>query len=252
MRAIMGILTPEAGEIWYHGKPLTAEVRRRFGYMPEERGLYPKMTAREQLYYLLQLKGLPRATAAQEVAYWEERLAMPWIDRLARSLSKGMQQKVQLILALAGNPPVLLLDEPFSGLDPIVSQEVETLLREKAQAGTLIILSTHRLEQVDHLCDYVLLIHRGRLLLEGETQMLRRRLWRRTYEIELNRPLHEVSLPEKVSFEALTPYRATITLPNTLSANDLLAHLLPQTSIRFFAEKLPTIRQIFFEVVGET
>lgn len=251
MRIIMGILPPERGEVWYQGRPLTQKERCRFGYMPEERGLYPKMTAKAQLLYLLRLKGLSSTHARQEIRRWAEILEMPWLDRPARALSKGMQQKVQLTLALAGDSPVLLLDEPFSGLDPVVSAEIEALLRDKAKNGALIILSTHRLEQVDHLCDYILLIHRGHLRLTGETSALRRQFWRRVYEVETAQPLDTLTLPEGTRVELINPMRAYVSLPESLSTGAFLEALIQQTEIRFFAEKLPTIRDIFLQSVGE-
>lgn len=247
----MGILPPERGEVWYQGKPLTPSERRRFGYMPEERGLYPKMTVKAQLSYLLQLKGLSATQVRQEIQRWAEVLNMPWLDRPARALSKGMQQKVQLALALAGDSPVLLLDEPFSGLDPVVSAEIETILRDKARNGALILLSTHRLEQVDHLCDYIMLMHRGHLRLTGETGTLRRQFWRRLYEIETVQPLDNLALPEGVLVEPISPTRAYLSLPESLSPRSLLEVLIRQTEIRFFTEKLPTIRDIFLQSVGE-
>lgn len=251
LRIIIGILPPDTGEIWFRGKLLDETMRRQFGYMPEERGLYPKMTAREQLLYLLRLKGFSMGEAKKEVAYWAERLDMPWIDRLARTLSKGMQQKVQLILALAGEPSVMLLDEPFSGLDPVVSHEIELLLREKVQRGALIILSTHRLEQVDHLCDFVLLIHRGQLVLSGETASLRRRFWQRTYEVEIDRPIEGIKLPSGVSFHFTGVNSARLSVPTSITSTDILQALLSQAEIKLFAEKLPTIREIFLNIVGE-
>ncbi|MCS7153510.1 MAG: ATP-binding cassette domain-containing protein [Bacteroidia bacterium] len=251
MRIIMGIIPPDQGEVLYEGHLLTAERRRQFGYMPEERGLYPKMTIRSQLLYFLRLRGMSRAEGEKEIAYWAKRLEMPWIDRPARTLSKGMQQKAQLALALAGQPKVLLLDEPFSGLDPIVSAHVEELLREMLSKGVLIILSTHRLEQVDHLCDYVLFLHKGRLILAGETAQIRKEFGRRTYEVELSRPVGEISLPEGVRATPLGTNRLELTLPEGLSGNAVLEGLLPQAEILFFTEKLPTVREIFLKAVGE-
>ncbi|MCS6895210.1 MAG: ATP-binding cassette domain-containing protein [Bacteroidia bacterium] len=251
LRIIMGILPSDAGEVWYNGKPLDALTRKTFGYMPEERGLYPKMTAKEQLLYLLRLRGLSKTAAEKEVAHWTERLEMPWIDRPARALSKGMQQKVQLVLALAGKPPVMLLDEPFSGLDPIVSHDIEKLLREKVEEGALIILSTHRLEQVDHLCDYILLIHRGRLILAGETNAIRRQFWQRTYEVEVDRPVEGLEWPAGVSLSSAGPNSARLSVPEHITSAALLQALLPQAEIRLFAEKLPTVREIFLHLVGE-
>lgn len=251
MRIVMGIIPPERGEVLYEGQLLTAEMRRRFGYMPEERGLYPKMSIRSQLLYFLRLRGMSRAEGEKEIAYWAKRLEMPWIDRPARTLSKGMQQKAQLALALAGQPKVLLLDEPFSGLDPIVSAHVEELLREMLRKDVLIILSTHRLEQVEHLCDYVVFLHKGRLILAGEIAQIRKEFGRRIYEVELSRPIREISLPEGVQATPLGTNRLELTLPEGLSGNAVLESLLSQADILFFAEKLPTIQEIFLKAVGE-
>jgi|GEM_PF-2509342 len=251
LRIATGILPPDEGQLLWEGRPLTRELQRRFGYMPEERGLYPRMPAEEQLRYLLRLRGLSKAAAQQTIHHWADRIGAPWLHRPARTLSKGMQQKVQLILALAGDPLALLLDEPFSGLDPLVASEIEELLRQEALTGRLVLLSTHRLEQVDHLCDYVLLIHQGKVCLEGPVGDLRRRFWDLRYEIETATPVAELSWPAEVTVTPLTPYRAHLILPPTYSARHLLERLLPQTEVRSFAERLPTMREIFLKVTGQ-
>lgn len=248
LRLIMGLTLPDTGEIRYGPQPMAPAIRRHFGYMPEERGLYPRMTARSQLRYLLQLKGLARAQAEAEIQRWAEKLEAPWLDRPARTLSKGMQQKVQLILALAGQPWGLLLDEPFSGLDPLVTAEIETLLQEEARKGLLILLSTHRLEQVDLLCEHVLLIHKGVLRLAGEVAALRKTYWDHTYEIETALPIAEVAWPEGLTWHATSAHRAALQLPPDQSPRPFLEAILRQTDIRFFAEKLPTLKDIFLKV----
>jgi len=251
LRIITGILAPDEGQLRWEGKPLTRALQRRFGYMPEERGLYPHMPAAEQLLYLLRLRGLSKAAAQQAIHHWAARIEAPWLHRPARTLSKGMQQKVQLILALAGEPLALLLDEPFSGLDPLVASEIEALLQAEARTGRLVLVSTHRLEQVDHLCDYVLLIHQGKVRLEGAVADLRRRFWDFRYEIETAVPLAELTWPTEVTVTPLTPYRAQLTLSPTYSARHLLETLLPQTEIRSFTERLPTMREIFLKVTDQ-
>ncbi|MCX7606917.1 MAG: ATP-binding cassette domain-containing protein [Bacteroidia bacterium] len=249
LRILMGILPADSGEVWCEGSPLSASLRRTFGYMPEERGLYPKMRAEDQLSYFLQLKGYSAKEAQKEIRYWAERMEAPWLHRPARALSKGMQQKVQLILALAGNPPFLLLDEPFSGLDPVVATEVETILRERVQSGATLLLSTHRLEQADHLCDYVLLIHKGQLRLAGQTAALKQQYKTHSYEIETSAPLDALPWPTEVTLSPHTSHRATIHVSSTLTGKALLELLLPHTDVRFFAEKLPTIKEIFLQTV---
>lgn len=251
LRILTGILQPDRGTLLYQGKPISAEIQRKFGYMPEERGLYPKMTAYEQLLYFLRLRGLDRAEAQRQINYWAERLDMPWLRRPARTLSKGMQQKVQLTLALAGAPPLLLLDEPFSGLDPIAAHEVEVVLKEKVQEGTTILLSTHRLEQVDQLCDYVLLIHKGHLRLAGHTAHLRHLFWQHEYEVETLPPLSSFHLPPGIEAASTENGRFLLRVPATLSSRELLSVLMNQGEVHFFAKRLPTIREIFLQKVGE-
>ena len=250
MRLIMGILPIEEGEIFFAGRPISTLPRQAIGYMPEERGLYPKSSVYEQLLYLLRLKGFTPSEAKREIQLWGERLGiLSYIHRPAKTLSKGMQQKAQLTLSLAGNPRFLLLDEPFSGLDPINAEEVEHLLRSLREPGRLILLSTHRLEQVDQLCDYIVLIHQGKILLTGYTADLKRRYWDQRYYIETEAPLAALTWPAGVSWKALSPHSAEITLPPNLPSQTFLQALLPQTAIRTFYEKLPTVKEIFLRVV---
>ncbi len=252
MRLLMGILPPEEGEIFFRGQPIHQLNRQEIGYMPEERGLYPKASIHEQLLYLLRLKGLSTREAMQEIQTWGERLGiLGYIHRPAKTLSKGMQQKAQLTLALAGNPGFLLLDEPFSGLDPINAEEVEHLLRSLKGPDRLILLSTHRLEQVDQLCDYIILIHRGRILLAGYTADLKRRYWDQRYYIETEAPLQTLTWPEGSSQKVLSPHAAEITLSPNHTSQQLLQALLTQTAIRTFYEKLPTVKEIFLKVIQE-
>lgn len=250
LRILVGLLSPDTGKVLYQGQSLSPQLAREIGYMPEERGLYPNIRAQEQLLYLLRLKGLSRAEAKQAIAYWAQRLDMPWLDRRAKTLSKGMQQKVQLTLALAGQPKVLLLDEPFSGLDPIVATEIENLLRELAQTGTSILLSTHRLEQVDHLCQYVLMIYKGRLHLEGSVETLRRKFAEPVYELEINRPISEVPWPSGAVVHPLGSHKVEVRLPEGLSGRTLLSALPPETEVLLFRQRLPTIKDIFLKKVS--
>ncbi len=250
MRLMMGILPPDEGQVTLHDQSLSGLDRRRIGYMPEERGLYPKAPVYEQLLYLLRLRGFSPEEAEREIQTWSKRLSiLSYIQRPAKTLSKGMQQKAQLLLALAGSPQFLLLDEPFSGLDPINAQDVEALLRTLRQHGRLILLSTHRLEQVDHLCDYIVLIHRGRILLTGYTDQLRRARWDHRYLIETALPIQTLSWPEDLTLTHLSTHSAEVVLPPSLSSQAFLRHLADQTPIRTFQEKLPTVKDIFLQTV---
>jgi ABC-2 type transport system ATP-binding protein len=174
MRIILGVLSADAGEVRFGGTPLTFAARRRIGYLPEERGLYPKMRLAEQLAYLAQLHGMAPSAARVAAATWLERfgLASRARDDL-QGLSLGNQQRVQLAAALVFGPNLLVLDEPFSGLDPVAVDVMSTVLREQADAGLPVIFSSHELELVERLCDRVAIIERGRVVAHGTVTELR-------------------------------------------------------------------------------
>jgi ABC-2 type transport system ATP-binding protein len=183
MRIVLGLLEPDAGTVRFDGRPLDAATRSRFGYMPEERGLYPKMRVGAQLAYLAELHGLDRAAAARAAQAWMERVGVADRagDRL-EELSLGNQQRVQLAAALVHDPVALVLDEPFSGIDPIGVDVMADVLRERAAAGVPVLFSSHQLALVEHLCDAVAIISGGRLVASGPVEELRARgghgLWR--------------------------------------------------------------------------
>ena len=174
MRIALGVLGADAGEVRWRGAPVDLDTRRRIGYMPEERGLYPKMPVRDQLVYLARLHGL-RATAARAATdYWTERLGVAQRRGDAvEKLSLGNQQRVQLAAALVHDPEVLVLDEPFSGLDPVAVEVMSGVLREKAAAGVPVIFSSHQLDLVERLCDRVGIVAAGRMVAVGTVDELR-------------------------------------------------------------------------------
>jgi ABC-2 type transport system ATP-binding protein len=174
MRIMLGVLRADAGSVIWQGTAIDAERRRRIGYMPEERGLYPKMRVGEQLEYLAELHGLPRREARRSVRAWTERLGIA--QRRAdpvHKLSLGNQQRVQLAAALAHDPDVLVLDEPFSGLDPVAVDVMSGVLRDKAAVGVPVIFSSHQLELVERISDRVGIISAGRMVATGSVEELR-------------------------------------------------------------------------------
>jgi ABC-2 type transport system ATP-binding protein len=186
MRIVLGVLEPDAGEVRWRGRPVDVETRRRFGYMPEERGLYPKMRVRDQLEYFARLHGLPAGEASSAAGYWVERLGVA--DRASdrvEQLSLGNQQRVQLAAALVHNPEVLVLDEPFSGLDPVGVDVLAEALGERAADGIPVIFSSHQLELVERLCEAVAIINRGRLVAAGPVEDLRASGGERRYRVEV-------------------------------------------------------------------
>lgn len=174
MRIVLGVLATDAGQMRWRGAPVDAEIRRRMGYMAEERGLYPKMKVGEQLRYLARLHGLDAAAAAAATTSWTERLGIAGrVGDEVQKLSLGNQQRVQLCAALTHDPQVLVLDEPFSGLDPTADEVMSTVLRERADAGAPVIFSSHQLDLVERLCDRVGIIAGGRMVAVGTVGELR-------------------------------------------------------------------------------
>ena len=186
MRIILGVLEADRGEVRWQGRPVDADTRRRFGYMPEERGLYPKMRVRDQLEYFARLHGLPATEAGNAADYWIERLGVAERagDRVEQ-LSLGNQQRVQLAAALVHNPEVLVLDEPFSGLDPVGVDVLAEVLADRAADGIPVIFSSHQLELVERLCEAVAIINRGRLVAAGPVEELRTAGGERRYQVEV-------------------------------------------------------------------
>ena len=186
MRIVLGVLEPDRGEVRWRGRPVDAETRRRFGYMPEERGLYPKMRVRDQLEYFARLHGLPATEAGSAAGYWIERLGVAdRADDRVEALSLGNQQRVQLAAALVHNPEVLVLDEPFSGLDPVGVDVLAEVLADRAADGIPVIFSSHQLELVERLCEAVAIINRGRLVAAGPVEELRASGGDRRWQVEV-------------------------------------------------------------------
>ena len=186
MRIVLGVLEPDAGEVRWRGRPVDADTRRRFGYMPEERGLYPKMRVRDQLEYFARLHGLAADAARDSAGYWIERLGVEGRagDRVEQ-LSLGNQQRVQLAAALVHDPEVLVLDEPFSGLDPVGVDVLAEVLADRAASGTPVIFSSHQLELVERVCQAVAIINHGRLVASGAVAELRATSGGRRWQVEV-------------------------------------------------------------------
>jgi ABC-2 type transport system ATP-binding protein len=186
MRIILGVLAPDAGEVRWRGQPMNDEMRKQVGYLPEERGLYPKMRVRDQLEYFARLHGLSAGDAANAAGYWIERLGVAERagDRVEQ-LSLGNQQRVQLAAALVHNPEVLVLDEPFSGLDPVGVDVLAEVLADRANDGIPVIFSSHQLELVERLCEAVAIINHGRLVAAGPVEELRAGGGERRWQVEV-------------------------------------------------------------------
>jgi ABC-2 type transport system ATP-binding protein len=176
LRMVLNILGPDRGTIEILGRPSDHAARDRIGYMPEERGLYPRMVVEEQLVFMAEIKGVPRVEAARRVPAWLERMGLSgWGRRKVNELSKGMQQKAQFIATVLHEPEVLILDEPMAGLDPVATNQMRDVLRDLSRAGTTLVLSSHQMEAVERACDRVALINKGRKILDGAVSEVKRR-----------------------------------------------------------------------------
>jgi ABC-2 type transport system ATP-binding protein len=250
IRMLTRITYPDAGHIRFGGEPLAEKHQLLTGYMPEERGLYKKMLVRENLVYLLELKGFKRAVAGQEADRWLTHFGLAdWKNRKVDELSKGMQQKVQF-QTIAHKPPLLILDEPFSGLDPLNAQLIEDTIRNLAQEGTTILFSTHRMEQVEAFCERIGLVHNGKLVLEGNLKEVRQRYRKSQYHLTALEPLGALELPAGATETYRNGTEATFQLPVGTPPNALLEALNRQVVVERFEVVLPSLRDIFIETVG--
>jgi ABC-2 type transport system ATP-binding protein len=254
IRIITQITAPDSGKILFDGEPLQQKHIAAMGYMPEERGLYKKMPIGEQILYLAQLKGLKRHDANARAKYWFERLEMQsWWNKKVEELSKGMQQKVQFVATVMHNPSLIILDEPFTGFDPINANIIRDEILELRRQGATIIFSTHRMETVEELCDDIALIHKSKKILDGTKRDIKLQYRTSTFTIG-----YEGTLPAAVLLRPHTAaqgeYYSEITLqllPNE-SPNDLLNALMPHISICDFREIIPSINDIFIAAIAQT
>ncbi len=255
-RIITQITGADSGEILFRGQKLNPSHIGQIGYLPEERGLYKKMKVGEQLLYLAQLRGLPRAEAVQRIKGWLDRLDLkPWAQKNVEDLSKGMQQKVQFIASVLHQPSLIILDEPFSGFDPINANLIKDEILRLRDEGATIIFSTHRMESVEELCDNIALINRSRKVLDGPVSQIKDQFKTNTYEVEGQGRL----LVVHPDFEVLEQkerendhFFARIQLHAGTTPNDLLRFLIGQVQVHAFRERIPSINEIFIQRVRET
>ena len=254
IRMITYITTPDEGQVRYEGKPVGSWSQERIGYLPEERGLYKKLKVGEQLMYLAQLRGLSLHTAKEKVRYWLNRLgAEDWILKKTEELSKGMQQKIQFIAAIMHDPSLLILDEPFGGLDPINSELLKDIIIEMKDLGRAILFASHRMEQVEKLCDDICLMSKGKIILKGSLRDIKKSFGRNTVVIEysgddafLDRLINE----EAVDISTRSQNRVEMKLINGTSARDVMEMAIPYLSEIYRFELIePPLTEIFVSSV---
>jgi ABC-2 type transport system ATP-binding protein len=250
IRMITTITAPDAGDILLRGERLNARSPEKIGYMPEERGLYKKMKVGEHLLYLAQLKGLSEAAAKKEIYFWLDKFDIrSWWNKKIEELSKGMQQKIQFIATVVHRPPLLILDEPFTGLDPINTAIIKDEITRLNREGTSIIFSTHRMEQVEEMCDHIVLINHGKNVLYGAVADIKNDYKQNRYRIETEGSLPE-DFADRFQLVKTDGAAAIVQLEQESQSDALLRYLLDRhVRIRYFAEILPTFNEIFIRRV---
>jgi ABC-2 type transport system ATP-binding protein len=255
LRMITGILFPDQGEILFEGKHFNPlKDVERIGYMPEERGLYKKMKIGEQALYLAQLKGLPKDKAMSLIKEWFVRLEMQsWWNKKVEDLSKGMSQKLQFVTTVVHQPSLIILDEPFSGLDPVNSNVIKDEIFQLAKKGATVIFSTHRMEQVEEICDHIVLMNKGKKILDGTVKDVKQEFKQNLFRIGFS------ALPPNTMNNAFDvvrhndDYSLIVKITEGHTPNDVLRYFLQSDAhITSFQEILPTLNDIFIQLVEGT
>ncbi len=252
LRMMIGTTAPDAGEVWLFGEKFRRKHLHRVGYLPEERGLYRKMKVLEHLVFLAELKGVSAHDASRKAVWWCERLDLAnWMQKKVEELSKGMQQKVQFIAALLHDPDLIIMDEPFAGLDPANVVLLKDVLLEVKQAGKTILFSTHRMDQVERLCDAICLINHGNSVLEGNLEQIRASYGRRDVQLEYEGGSEFLEDKDLVqSFNNYGKY-VEVRLRPGADPQRLLHEAAARARLNKFELTEPSLEQIFIEVVGK-
>ncbi|MDI1317818.1 ATP-binding cassette domain-containing protein [Flavobacterium sp.] len=260
IRIINQITMPDSGSVILDGEKLKPEHVGMIGYMPEERGLYKTMKVGEQCLYLAQLKGLSKHEAKAQLEYWFNRLEIKgWWNKKIEELSKGMAQKIQFVVTVMHKPKLLILDEPFSGFDPVNANLIKDEIIELNRQGTSVIFSTHRMESVEEMCDYIALIHKSNKLIEGKLSDVKKQFRTNNYEVGilsdniegLMYDLSQKFTVSKTDFKSLhDELKLEINLGNA-TPNDLLNTLVNRGQVTHFVEKIPSMNDIFIKTVTD-
>ena len=261
IRIINQITMPDEGLVWFDGKPLAPDDVHFIGYLPEERGLYKRMKIGEQALYLAQLKGMSKMEAKRKLKFWFDKFEIgPWWNKKVEELSKGMAQKLQFIITVLHEPKLLIFDEPFSGFDPINANLIKDEILNLRNQGASIIFSTHRMESVEELCEYIALIHQSNKVLDGKLLDIKKEFKTNTYEVGLSSTDQQalrLDLKEKfevspASFKTLDDdLKLNIRLNQDSASSDLIRYLNSKASITHYKEVIPSVNDIFIETVNQ-
>ena len=260
IRIINQITMPDSGQVILDGEPLRPEHVGLIGYMPEERGLYKTMKVGEQCLYLAQLKGVSKQVAKTQLDYWFDRLEIQgWWNKKMQELSKGMAQKAQFVVTVLHKPKLLILDEPFSGFDPVNANLIKDEIIELNKQGTSVIFSTHRMESVEEMCDYIALIHKSNKLIEGKLTDVKKQFRTNSYEVgilsdNIEGLMYDLSQKFTLSqtdFKSLNDELKLEINLGTSTPNELLNTLIQRGQVTHFVEKIPSVNDIFIKTVTE-
>ncbi len=255
IRIITQIIFADTGKVHFDGREINEEDVRKMGYLPEERGLYKKMKVGEHLIYLARLKGLSRNDALTKIKYWLNKFQITdWTDKKIEDLSKGMQQKIQFIATIIHDPSLIILDEPFSGFDPINVNIIKDEILKLKNKGATIIFSTHRMESVEELCDHIALINKSNVILYGSKQDIKQNHRSNTYTVDYIGEFRNTNGQFQITDQSETEegyIRSNIRITNDQSPNELLSILIDEVEVHAFQEKIPTMNDIFISKVNE-
>ena len=252
IRMINYIIPQDEGSILISGEPVSDKTQRKIGYMPEERGLYKKMKVGEQLMYLAQLKGLDAADAKEKISYWLNRFnAYDWHSKKVGELSKGMSQKIQFIATIVHNPEIYIFDEPFSGLDPINSELLKEIIIELRESGKSVLFSTHRMEQVEQMCDDICLFNNGKVVLTGNLGQIKKEFGKNTVLIEFRGDGGFIDELDNVRINNRSTNFAEIRILDGQNPQNILQKAMKNADIHKFQLAEPSLNEIFISTVGE-
>lgn len=259
IRIVNQIIGPDQGRLFFNNEVLAPKHIAQIGYLPEERGLYKKMKVGEQAIYLAQLKGLSKADAKKKLQFWFDKFQLDaWWDKKVEELSKGMQQKVQFIVTVMHEPELLILDEPFSGFDPINANLIKDEILQLSEKGTTIVLSTHRMESVEEMCSHIALINKSKKILGGSIKEIRNAYKTHQYKVQMQADLELVKstmldVAELIHIEKdESDLSITFQLQEHENSRHLLQKLLPLGEIQHFNEVIPSMNDIFIKNVQDS
>jgi len=251
MRIALGLIMPDEGRIWWNGEGYSDRLRRMIGYLPEERGLYPKVKVSEQIVYFAELRGMSRSDATLRLKRWLERFEVPeYFDKRVEELSKGNQQKIQFIAAVIHDPDILILDEAFSGLDPVNVELLKSTVLELRDEGKTILFSSHRMDHVEELCENICILHRSKTVLKGNLKQIKRSFPKERIILETESDVAGLERLEGVESVRKTASGLEIRITRPEAARRVLQAAVEQTEVYRFQVMEPTLNDIFIKTVG--